>query len=73
MERGISRDGTASATPTTELEAEANAKSGKTNATAVTSGFSEFWQQDIEQAIISLTPMSWPQSISACGEACFFW
>jgi hypothetical protein len=71
MERGISRDGTASATPTTELEAEANAKSSKTNATAVTSGFSEFWQQDIEQFIIS--PMSCPQSISACGNACFFW
>jgi len=70
-ERGISSDCTTSATPTTKLEAEANAASGKTNATAVTSGFSEFWQHDIEQFIIS--PMSCPQSISACGNACFFW
>ncbi len=50
--------------------AEANVTSGSTNATAVTNGFSDIWQQDIEQSIIS--PMSCPQSISECGEACFF-
>ena len=71
MDRGISRDCKSSATSTTETAAEVNATGGNTNATAVTSGFSEFWQHDIEQFIIS--PISCPQSISACGEACFFW
>jgi hypothetical protein len=47
------------------------AKPGKTNATAVTSGFSEFWQHDIEQFIPA--PTSCPQSISACEGACFSW
>jgi hypothetical protein len=55
------------------VEAAVSAKSGKTNATAVTSGLSEFWQQDIVQFIISPVPMSCPQSMSACVEACFFW
>jgi len=53
------------------MGAEVEAMSGSTNATAVTSGFSDPWQQDIEQFIIS--PMSCPQSMSECGEACFFW
>ena len=53
------------------MAAEVNATGGNTNATAVTSGLSEFWQHDIEQFII--WPISCPQSISACGEACFFW
>jgi hypothetical protein len=50
---------------------EAEVASGSTNATAVTNGFSDVWQQDIEQSII--WAMSCPQSISECGEACFFW
>jgi hypothetical protein len=50
---------------------EAELTSGSTNATAVTNGFSDVWQQDTEQSIIS--PMSCPQSISDCGEAGFFW
>jgi hypothetical protein len=45
--------------------------SGSTNATEVTRGFSDPWQHDIEQFIIS--PMSCPQSMSEGGEACFFW
>jgi hypothetical protein len=50
---------------------EAEVATGSTNATAVTNGFSDVWQQDIEQSII--LAMSCPQSISECGEACFFW
>jgi hypothetical protein len=42
---------------------------GITNATAVTSGFSELSQHDIEQFIIA--PISCSQSMSVCGEACF--
>jgi hypothetical protein len=52
------------------MGAQAKATSGSTNATAVANGFSDPWQQDIEQFIIS--PVSCPQSISECGEACFF-
>jgi hypothetical protein len=52
------------------MGAEAEATSGSTNATAVTSGLSDPWQQDIEQFIIS--SMSCPQSIPE-DEACFFW
>jgi hypothetical protein len=48
-----------------------SAKPGKTNATAVASGFSEFWQHDIEQFITSPESVSCPQSISAREEACF--
>ena len=70
-DRGISRDCKVSAAPVTAMGAEVEAMSGSTNATAVTSGFSDPWQQDIEQFIIS--PMSCPQSMSECGEACFFW
>jgi hypothetical protein len=54
------------------MAAEEEATSGSTNATAVTSGFSDAWQQDIEQFVISLAPVSCPQSISEWGEACFF-
>jgi len=51
--------------------AEAEVASGSTNATAVTNGFSDVWQQDIAQSII--WAMSCPQSISECGAASFFW
>jgi hypothetical protein len=52
------------------MGAEAEAISGSTNATAVTSGFSDPWQQDIEQLIIS--SMSCPQSMPD-DESCLFW
>jgi hypothetical protein len=42
----------------TDMGTEANARSGSTNATAVTTGWSELWQQDIEQFIISAMPCS---------------
>jgi len=75
-ERGLSDRGIASAckvseVPVTARVAEREVTSGITNATAVTNGLSDLWQQDIEQSIIS--PMSCPQSISDCCEACFFW
>jgi hypothetical protein len=50
--------------------AEAEITCGSTNAMAVTKGFSDRGQQDIEQSIIC--PMSCPQSISECGDAGFF-
>src|ERR1700758_2403896 len=71
-ERAISRACKASAAPVTAMAAE-EVTSGSTNATAVTSGFSDAWQQDIEQFVISLAPVSCPQSISEWSEACFFW
>ena len=61
-DRGISSACKVSAAPITAMLAEAEVASGSTNATAVTSGFSDPWQQDIEQSIIS--PMSCPQSMS---------
>jgi hypothetical protein len=57
----------------TEAHIGATARPGKMKATAVTTGFSELWQHDIEQFIISPTPMSCPHSICECEEACFFW
>ena len=54
----------------TDTGTEAKARSGSTNATAVTSGCSGFWQQDIEQFIISL--MSCSQSMREfCGAGVF--
>jgi len=61
-----------SATRETETELAVSANFGTTNATAVTRGLSDVWQHDIVQFIISSAPMSCPQSVSACGEACFF-
>jgi len=61
-----------SAAPVIAMGTEVKAASGSTNATAVTSGLSELGQHDIEQFIIA-PPMSCPQSMSECGEACFFW
>src|ERR1700676_3139017 len=70
-DRGISRACKVSAAPVTAIGAEINATFDNTNATAVTSGLSEFSQHDMEQSIIS--PMACPQSMSECGDACFFW
>jgi hypothetical protein len=44
----------------TTIAATANPKGGSTNATAVTTGRSGFWQQDMEQAVRPL--ISWSQS-----------
>src|SRR5258705_8028784 len=52
-DRGISSACKVSAAPVTAMGAEAKATSGSRNATAVTSGFSDPWQNDIEQFIIS--------------------
>jgi hypothetical protein len=61
-----------SAAGTTEAGAKADARCGSTNATAVTSGFSELRQHDIEQSIIS--PISCPQSMCECrGGAFWLW
>jgi len=55
---------------TTEAGALADTKRGRTNATAVTSDFSEFWQHAIEQFIIS--PASCSQSMcECCGAGAF--
>ena len=71
-DRGISMARKVSAAPVTAAAAEVEATSGSTNATAVTRGCSDPWQQDIEQLVISLRPMSCPQSISERCGAWFF-
>jgi hypothetical protein len=70
-DRGISSNCEVSIEALTAVLTEAELTSGSTNATAVTNGFSDVWQQDIEQSIIS--PLPCPQSISECGAACFLW
>ena len=57
-DRGISMAWKFSQALVTDMGAEANPRSGSTNATAVTTGWSELWQQDIEQFIISPMPCS---------------
>jgi hypothetical protein len=59
--RGIATALALSAAATTEAGAESETKRGNTKATAVASGFSELWQQDIEQFILS--PMVCSQSM----------
>ena len=70
IERGIATLCAVSEAGTTEAGAQADTKCGSTNATAVTKGFSELWQHDIEQFIISLTSCS--QSMcECCGTGAF--
>jgi hypothetical protein len=68
-ERGLATACADSAAEILALGANARAESGSTNATAVTSGFSEFSQQAIEQFIMSLMPCS--HSISVCCAGAF--
>jgi hypothetical protein len=70
MERGISIRLAVSTGRVTASEAEVTASGGRTNAIAVAVGRSESWQQDIEQAIKSLT--LWPQSMFAAGLSAAF-
>jgi hypothetical protein len=53
------------------MGAEVKAGFGSRNATAVTSGFSDTGQQDIEQ--FTIPSIVCPQSMSECGEIRFFW
>jgi hypothetical protein len=61
MERGASLDGKNSMRKWRLAGAESTTGNGKTNIAEATAGFSDWWQQDMLQAI---TPgRSWPQSI----------
>ena len=71
MGRGIATACAVSTVETTEAWTDANTKCGSTNATAVTNGFSELGQHDIEHSIIS--PMSCSQSMCECCGAGAFW